>query len=683
MSQTRNQFPPPHPAATIWRHVRKQFSVSTTQLPNVIGVVLLLLGWSGFAQASPERPVLAPAENLIVDGIPAVPASIPERANRYTESRGATVLAWHPQRREMLIGTRFADTVQVHGVKLPGGARTQLTFFPDRVSGAVYHPHAGDYFVFSKDIGGGEWFQLFRYDCESGETTLLTDGKSRNLGFAWSNRGDRIAYASTRRNRADLDFYSMDPADKSTDRLLVQNQGGGWQIADWSPDDKTLLAVESISINESYLWLVNAADGRKTALTPKGVEKIAYAPIGFSADGKSIYVTSDRDNEFQRIARIDLASGQPEYLTQDRWDVESAALSHNRQALACVVNENGLSRLRLLDLASGKERSLPQTARGVINGLVWHENNRDLAFSVNSARSPLDAYAIDVDSGRIERWTTSETGGLNAQSFVEPELVKWKSFDGREVTGWLYLPPTARFAGKRPVMVAIHGGPEGQARPVYQGRNNYFLNEMGVAILYPNVRGSTGYGKTYVALDNGFKREDSYKDIEALLRWLKQQPRLDGEHIMVTGGSYGGHITLATATRYNDLITCSVDVVGMSSLVTFLEHTEPYRRDLRRVEYGDERDPKMRAFLERIAPMNHVKELKKPIFIVAGANDPRVPKSEADQMAAALRQQGTPVWYLAAKDEGHGFAKKKNADFQFYSTILFVEKYLLEPLGVR
>jgi dipeptidyl aminopeptidase/acylaminoacyl peptidase len=469
----------------------------------------------------------------------------------------------------------------------------------------------------------------------------------------------------------------MDPEDKRTDRLLAQNQGGGWGMVDWSPDDKTLLAVEEISINESYLWLVDSATGGKTLIIPKATEKIAYTPIGFSADGQSIFSTTDRDNEFQRIARIDLATGQHEYLTHDRWDVETAALSHNRQKLAYVVNENGLSRLRVLDLPSGKELSLPQTPQGVIGGLVWHENNRDLAFSINSARSPADTYSIDINSAKLERWTTSETGGLNPRIFVEPELVKWKSFDDLEISAWLYRPSADRFGGKRPILVWIHGGPESQARPRYLGAANYFLNELGVAIIYPNVRGSSGYGKTYLTLDNGFKREGSYKDIGTLLDWLKQQPGIDGERIMITGGSYGGHMTLVTATRYSDLISCSLDVVGMSSLVTFLEHTEPYRRDLRRVEYGDEREPKMRAFLESVAPINHVKDLKKPIFIVAGANDPRVPKSEADQMVTALKQQRTAVWYLAAKDEGHGFAKKKNADFQFYATILFMQKYLL------
>jgi dipeptidyl aminopeptidase/acylaminoacyl peptidase len=647
---------------------------------SIIALAFALDSVSTLAQDSAPQAI-APGENLIAQHIPTIPATIAERANRYTEFRAAGTFSWHPKRHEMLIGTRFADTVQVHEVRMPGGARTQLTFFPDRVSSASYHPHVGDYFVFSKDIGGGEWFQIYRYDMASGDVTLLTDGKSRNLGHVWSNRGDRIAYASTRRNRADLDFYVMNPADKSTDRLLAQNQGGGWGIADWSADDKWLLVDEGLSVNESYLWIVDAASGQKRLITPKGGEKVAYVPIGFSVDGKGIYASCDRDREFQHIVYIRLADGELKHLTEDKWDVEGAVLSHDRKSIAYAVNENGSSVLKVLELASGKPHMLPKLPSGVIGGVTWHEDNQHLAFSVNSARSPSDVYSLDLKAGKVERWTTSETGGLKTSEFAEPRLVKWTSFDGRAITGWLYMPPASKFPGKRPVIVNIHGGPEGQSRPIYLGRNNYFLNEMGVAILYPNIRGSTGFGKTYVALDNGFKRVDAYRDIETLLGWIKQQPSLDGGRIMVTGGSYGGHMTLVTATRYNDLITCSLDVVGMSSLVTFLEHTEPYRRDLRRVEYGDERDPKMREFLESVAPMNHVADCKKPIFIVAGANDPRVPKSEADQMVAALEKQGTPVWYLVGKDEGHGFAKKRNADFQFYATIEFVEKCLLAKDG--
>jgi dipeptidyl aminopeptidase/acylaminoacyl peptidase len=296
---------------------------------------------------------------------------------------------------------------------------------------------------------------------------------------------------------------------------------------------------------------------------------------------------------------------------------------------------------------------------------------------MNSARSPVDVYSLDTRTGKVDRWTESETGGLNTSQFSEAELVRWKSFDDRMISGFLYMPP-ARFSGPRPVIINIHGGPEGQSRPSFLGRSNYFLNELGVAILYPNVRGSSGYGKTFLKLDNGFLREDTYKDIGALLDWIKTQPRLDANRVMVTGGSYGGHMTFAVATRYNDRIRATLPVVGISNLVSFLERTESYRRDLRRVEYGDERDPKMREFMLRTAPLNNARNITKPIFIVAGGNDPRVPLNEAEQMVKTVRQNNKQVWYLMAKDEGHGFAKKKNQDFQFYATVMFIKEYLLK-----
>ena len=624
------------------------------------------------------QDVVRPNDALVLENIPPVPAAIAEKADRYTEFRTALMWSWHPQRREILVGTRFGDTVQVHEVVMPEGARTQLTFFADRVADASYQPHKGEYFLFQKDVGGGEWYQIFRFDVADGTTTLLTDGKSRNTEFVWSNRGDRIAYASTRRNNADLDFYVMNPQDKTSDKMIVENQGGGWLIRDWSPDDRTLLAQNSISINESYIWLIDGTTGAKTELTPKTAEKVFYLAVGFSRDGKGIYLITDKDSEYLRLAYMDLGTKALKYLTDDKRDTEDAQLSHDRHYLAFALNENGISSLHVMDTQTGKELALPRLPAGVINTLLrWHENNRELAFSLNSAQSPADVYSVDIQSHKLERWTHSETGGIHPQSFVEPKLITWKSFDGREISGWLYTPKMKSPTGKYPVAIVIHGGPEGQSRPTFLGRNNYLLNEMGVALIYPNVRGSVGYGKTFTELDNGFLRENAYKDIGALFDWIATQPELDAKRVMVTGGSYGGHMTLAIATRYNDRLACSVDVVGMSNLVTFLEHTEAYRRDLRRVEYGDERDPKMRAYLESIAPMNHVKEITKPMMVVAGVNDPRVPKSEADQMVKALEANGTPVWYLAAKDEGHGFAKKKNADFQFYTTVLFMQKYLL------
>lgn len=642
-------------------------------------LAFVILTVVGHAQDGTVRP----SDALILENIPPVPASIAEQADRYTQFRTASMWSWHPQKREILIGTRFADTVQVHSVAMPGGARMQLTFFGDRVADASYRPHSGDYFLFRKDVGGGEWFQIFRFNVASSTSTLLTDGTSRNSEFVWSNKGDRIAYASTRRNKADLDFYVMNPLDKASDKSIAQNQGGGWTVRDWSPDDRMLAATNGVSINESYLYLVDSATGQKTELTPKGSEKVFYEVVGFSRDGKGLYIVTDKDNEFMRLAYMDLATKSLKYLTSYKWDIEGDAvhLSYDRRYIAFALNENGLSSLHVFDTHSGKEVPMPKLPTGVIGNLRWHENNRELAFSLNSAQSPADVYSVDLQSKKLDRWTYSESGGIPAQSFVEPKLVTWKSFDGREISGWLYLPRAKPASGKYPVVVNIHGGPEGQSRPLFLGRNNYLLNEMGIALIYPNVRGSMGYGKTFTQLDNGFKREDTYKDIGALFDWIGTQPELDAKRVLVTGGSYGGHMTLAVATRFNDRIACSVDVVGMSNLVTFLEHTEAYRRDLRRVEYGDERDPKMRAFLESIAPMNHVKEITKPMMVVAGANDPRVPKSEADQMVKALEANSTTVWYLAAKDEGHGFAKKKNADFQFYTTVLFMQKYLLGGAG--
>jgi dipeptidyl aminopeptidase/acylaminoacyl peptidase len=626
-----------------------------------------------------QNSVLVPADNLVTEGITPIPASLVEDVRRYTEFRAATLSSWHPTRREMLISTRFGDTNQIHLVKFPGGDRRQITFFPERAGGASYQPITGDYFIFNRDVGGNEFFQLYRFDVKDGAITLLTDGKSRNTGGTWSHAGDRLIYSSTRRNGRDTDQYIINPADPKTDRMLLQVDSGGWGVGDWSPDDKKALLSEFVSANESYLWIVDVATGEKTLFTPKGgATKISYSGAAFSKDGRGIYATTDKDSEFQRLAYIDLQTKQHTYLTdQIKWDVDDFVLSEDGRTIAFVTNEDGISRLHLLDTKTRKERPVPNLPVGVIGGLEWHKNSRDLGFNMNSARSPADVYSLDTRTGKLERWTESETGGLNTSQFSEAELVRWKSFDDRMISGFLYMPP-ARFSGPRPVIINIHGGPEGQSQPSFLGRTNYYLNELGVAFIYPNVRGSTGYGKTFLKLDNGFLREDSYKDIGALLDWIKTQPRLDASRVAVVGGSYGGHMAFAVATRYNDRIRATQPVVGISNLVSFLERTESYRRDLRRAEYGDERDPKMREFMLRTAPLNNARNITKPIFIVAGGNDPRVPLNEAEQMAKTVRQNGGPVWYLMAKDEGHGFVKKKNQDFQFYATVMFLREYLLK-----
>jgi dipeptidyl aminopeptidase/acylaminoacyl peptidase len=643
-------------------------------------VLILALSLCLLRTAQAQRSdTLASPENLVAEGIPSIPASIVDEVRRYTEYRSAALADWHPTRREALIVTRFANTPQIHRVTAPGGARTQLTFYDEPVTYASYEPRTGKYFLFTKDIGGNEFSQIYRYDLGTSRVTRLTEGeRSQNGGIIWSHVGDRIAYGSTRRNGADRDIYVMSPADPKTDRLLLQVQGGGWAVLDWSPDDRRLLLREFLSINQSVLWLVDVATGEKTAPAPRQAsDTVAYGDGRFARDGKGVYVTTDQGSEFLRLSYLDLVTGRSIPLT-DRipHDVTALELSPDGKTIAFTVNAEGVSKLYLLNTRTRRYREARHLPVGSIGGLDWQPAGKALGLTLSTVRSAGDVYSLDPATGKLARWTRSETGGLDTTALASPSLIRWTSFDGREITGFYYRPPP-RFTGKRPVAIEIHGGPEGQSQPGFQGRDNYLLTELGVALIQPNVRGSTGYGKSFTKLDNGTKRLDSVRDIGALLDWIARQPELDSSRVMVTGGSYGGYLTLAVATMYDDRIRCSLDIVGISNFITFLENTESYRRDLRRVEYGDERMPAMRAFFERIAPVNHAQEITKPLFIVQGANDPRVPRTESEQMAATVRKGKTPVWYLLGKDEGHGFRKKANRDYLFYATVAFMREFLV------
>lgn len=633
----------------------------------------------------PTVSVIAPAPSLVADGIPPVPREAAERVGRYTEFRNAYFLDWSPTRREMLILTRFGEAAQVHLVRAPAADRSQVTFGRDAVrnwdtphDSAGFIPGRDDAFVFMRDQGGNEQTQFYRLDLATAQVTLLTDGESRNTNPVWSPRGDVFAYGSTRRNGRDVDLWVGGPDGPASHRMLLQLQGGGWVPADFSPDGQRLLLMEALSVNESYLWLVDVRTGQKRLLTPRVPgAKVAYGFAQFAADGRTVYVTSDRDGEFAQIASLSSATSEEKPLTRLNWSVDEMRLSHDRRFIAYLANEDGFSKLHVLDTRTGKSRLLP-TPEGVLDGLEWHRNGRDLGFSLSSARTPQDAFSVDVRTGKVTRWTFSECGPVDADHFAVPERIQWKSFDGRAITGLLYRPP-ARFTGPRPILMVIHGGPEGQARPVFQGQYNYFVQELGMALILPNVRGSTGYGKTFLSLDNGLKREDSYRDVGALMDFIPQDPKLDGTRVVVTGGSYGGHMALAVATQYPERITAAISVVGISNLVTFLETTAEYRRDLRRVEYGDERDPRIKAFLEQIAPARNADRIQRPLLIVQGRNDPRVPISEADQIVKTVRARGVPVWYLVANDEGHGFRKRANADYQLFVTARFLETVAAPP----
>jgi dipeptidyl aminopeptidase/acylaminoacyl peptidase len=631
------------------------------------------------AQAQRVSDTLSFPAGLVADGIPAMPAQLAEDLRRYTEFRSASFADWHPTRREMLISTRFGNAAQIHEVRTPGGARRQLTFYDEPITTAEFDRGDGRYFLFLKDVGGDEFRQIYRYDLATGNVTLISDGgRSQNGSMRWSNRGDRIAFTSTRRNGADRDVFVMNPLDPASTRMVLQVQGGGWSALDWSPGDTLLLVGEYISVNQSFLWLVDVATGARRPLVSRTTNDSTAMDNGrFSADGRYVYATTDQFGEFAELARVDVRSGRVERLTAAiPWDVTSVQLSPDRRTIAFLTNEAGRSRLYLLDTHDNRYTAIDDLPVGIFSSLTWHPALPELALSVQSSSIPGDVYSVNEATRAVTRWTESELGGLSAASLRVPRLVEWRSFDGRTITGW-YYPPAERFTGRRPVIVNIHGGPESQARPTFIGRNNYYLDELGVALIYPNVRGSTGFGKTFVRLDNALQREDSVRDIESLFDWIAQQPDLDPSRVLVTGGSYGGYMTLMLATNYSERICCAVSSVGISNLVTFLETTESYRRDLRRAEYGDERDPAIRAWMERTAPVNNAHRITKPLFVIQGANDPRVPRGESEQIVAAARRNQAPVWYLLGLNEGHGFRKKENTDAQFYATVEFVRRFLL------
>jgi dipeptidyl aminopeptidase/acylaminoacyl peptidase len=645
-----------------------------------------LFGLATSAPAAEMSPAMvAVPDSIVARNVPPIPQDRVSDLLPYENIRAALFLEWHPTARRMLIRTRFAQSTQLHEVAMPMGDRRQLTFFNDPVTSGTARPGNPDQIVFALNEGGAENFQLFLLDRKAGTERRFTDGKSRYLAPRWSHGGKLLAYVSNSRNGRDFDLYVCDPAVPGSERRVAELKGA-WFPLDWSSDDQRILLGEDISANESYLHWIEIAGGPVHDLTPrtaKGEPTVSWQGGKWAKDGQSIYTTSDGGSEFLHLVRLGL-DGKATVLSADTpWDVESFDLSDDGALLAYVVNEDGYSRLHAIDTRTGAALPSPELPHGVAGGIELRHGSHEAGFTLSWARSPADVYSYDFDTRRLERWTDSEIGGLNPERFAVPQLVHFPTFDEvapgkkRMIPAFVYRPDASRFPGRRPVYINIHGGPEGQFQPSFIGSNNYIVSEMGVVMIYPNVRGSSGYGKTYLKLDNWEKREDSVKDIGSLLDWIATQPDLDASRVMVGGGSYGGYMVLASLTHYSPQLRCAYDVVGISNFVTFLENTSEYRRDLRRVEYGDERDPKMRAFLEGIAPANHADRMTRPLLVAGGANDPRVPITESDQIAAAVQANGAPVWYIVAKNEGHGYQKKSNTDYLRAALFEFIRHYLL------
>jgi dipeptidyl aminopeptidase/acylaminoacyl peptidase len=613
------------------------------------------------AEADPLRP---PA--ITTKDVPTIPPEFARRLAQYQNTRAAGFAGWDPAGKGMLIRTRFGNALQLHRVYEPGGRREQITFEAEPVTGHFLPKATDEAMLLAMDLGGSENDQIYYFDRAKFRTHLLTDGKSRNRIDAVRDDGGQIVIGSNQRNGRDTDLYLADPRQNGSMKMLMEVKAEFWGVADWSHDGQRLLMVRLVSANEAYPAILDLASGQRTDLPLPTKDEAAIGAFAFAPNGKSAWIATDARGEFKSLARLDLATEEYEWLTGDiPWDVSGLVVDDDTGHVAFTMNASGASRLFLLQPQTGgatsrRELKIP---RGIISSLEFSPDGKHLGFTLARPDAPADAYSLELASGKLTRWTYSEVGGLNPASFITATPIEAKSFDGRMIPAWYSKPRTASAENKAPVLIQIHGGPESQAQPYFSGTTQFYLNELGLAVLVPNVRGSAGYGKTYLKLDNAELRDDSVKDIGAMLDWIKQQSELDASRVAVSGGSYGGFMVLASLVKFGDRIKAGIDNVGICNFSTFLKNTSAYRVDLRRAEYGDERDEKMRAIFDQISPANHADKIVSALLVAHGKNDPRVPFSEAQQIAAKVRSHGRTVWTVFADNEGHGFAKKDNADY--------------------
>jgi dipeptidyl aminopeptidase/acylaminoacyl peptidase len=631
---------------------------------------LLLLTFDASGASRVERG------NLIFDNIPDAPAEFTDVVDGYLSARQATPLGWSPKG-QLLISTRFGDVDQLHVVEQAAGDRRQLTFLHEPITEAEFSPDPSrTSFFFLKDVGGNENAQLYYQRLGDPKPKLLTDGKSLNGAALWSNSGREIAFFSTARDGVNYDIDIVEPAAGTLPHLAVTGDDSAWYPLDWSPDDRKLLVLKYVSIGEGYLYVVDLSSGQKREVDP-AAGKVGIAGAKFSRDGQGVYLISDRDSEFKKLRYVNLFTADKTVLSEHiPWDIEELAVSRDGHYLAYVSNEAGTSKLNLIDLRTHQDLTPPRLpGPGIIDHVSFDAEGKRLAFGFASAALPRDAYVLDLATNRLEAWTHSEAGPVDTAKFVTPRLTQFPTFDRkdgnlRQEPVYVYEPATP---GLHPVLLLLHGGPESQFRPGFDPWLQYVVNELGFAVVAPNLRGSSGYGKAYLALDNGMLRDDVVKDLGAIIVWVSSQSTFDRKHVAVAGGSYGGFLALAALANYGDRLIGGVDLAGIADFISFLTNTAPYRQSLRRAEYGDERDPDMRAYLRRISPLTNADRISKPLLVVHGKNDPRVPLGEAEQIVARLRSRGGEVWYLQAKDEGHGFRKKQNRDAYYRTFAQFIK----------
>jgi dipeptidyl aminopeptidase/acylaminoacyl peptidase len=651
---------------------------------TLIGMFLLLLATNNLAVEI--RRSTANDGQLIMEDIPPIPAHLPQTLSRYQNIRSAAFSDWTNDSKSIFIKTRFGHVDQLHRVDMPGGARYQQTFGEEPVGEVSRQPN-GKLLALTRDKGGDEFDQVYLLNPEDGLIRLISDGHALNNRMVWDQQGRKLAYRSTRRNGRSSDIWVQDTASSAPATMVLATEDGTlWKPVDFSRDGTKLLIQQFVSVADSRVYLKDLPAGKLRLMAGDAENPSSNIATGFDRQGNHVlFVTNQREGAAElaktSLDEVPVVSFVP---SRSNWDITQFSLSPDRKRGAFIANEGGISRLYMFDPGRLTVKPVSKIPLGLISGLNFSPDSKKLGMTLNSANSPNDAFVLDLgrkplSTGKLTRWTFSEVGGLNTEKFVNPIPVTYPSFtegqdDPLTVPAFVYLPPGD---GPFPVIIHVHGGPENQFRPRFNSTFQMWVDQLGVAVIAPNIRGSLGYGPRYITLDDGYNREDSVKDIGALLDWIALQPRLDEGRVAVTGASYGGYIALASAVHYSDRLRAAVDRVGISNFVTFLENTQDYRRELRRIEYGDERDPEMRSFLEEISPLNNVDRIKIPLFVQQGLNDPIVPHSESEQMVKALREQGQTVWYMNALNEGHGYGKKENRDLYQQATYLFLQKYLL------
>ena len=627
------------------------------------------------AQTVSEQPAARPQAASVLR------ASESFTIERYLNIRAASSPTLAPAGERVAFLLNVTGTPQVWTVAATGGWPEQLTFYEDRVDFVRWSPD-GTGLVFGKARGGDENAQLYWMSPDGAQVRQLTDAPRIRYNFgAWSADGRRISYASNKRNPNFFDIYVMDVSDGR--ETLVYQQDGSNAPAAWSADGRFIVvsrASDTLSLDND-LYLVELATKGITHLTPH-TGAAQFGNVHFTRDNRALLLSTNVAGEWQSLARMDLATRRIEPATDAAWDTDASEMSADGRLLAYALNREGFSELyvrKLTDAGRSEDKDTPVTlpGKGVVVGLDFSRDGRKLAFTFAGARFNSDVWLYDLKTRRLEQVTRASRAGIPQSSFVEPELIRYKTFDGRDIPAWYYRPRNANASGGAsralPVIVSVHGGPEGQERPSFNPTYQYFLSR-GYAVLAPNVRGSTGYGKTYTHLDDVKLREDSVRDLAAAVEWLKTSGNADARRIAVMGGSYGGYMTLAAITLYPDLWAAAIEMYGISNFETNLRNTSGYRRRQREREYGTLANDL--EFLRSVSPIYKVDRIKAPLLVFQGKNDPRVPYTESEQIVKALRDRNAPVEYTLFDDEGHGFVKLNNRLVVYPKIVDFLERHM-------